>query len=198
VKPSVIVLGGANGAGKTTASRVMLSQLAHITEFVNADTIAQGLSGFAPERVAMEAGRIMLARLRTLASQRINFAFETTMASRSFAPWLESLARNGYEFHLFFFWIPSPEFAIARVSARVRMGGHDVEPETIRRRYARGLKNFFELYQPLTTHWFMYNNTHSPGENLIARGRGRIVDEIADPVRWDDLRTTYDPTYKRC
>jgi predicted ABC-type ATPase len=195
MQPSVIVLAGPNGAGKTTASRVILQRLTHVSEFVNADVIAQGLSAFAPENAAVEAGRIMLARLHELAGERANFAFETTLASRTFAPWLRQLIDDGYQFHLFFFWVPSAEFSIRRVEGRVKLGGHYVDPDTIRRRYARGLVNFFELYQPLATEWFMYNNTTSPGEQLIARGHGRIVDEVEDNVLWTAVRANYDSTY---
>lgn len=195
--PSVIVLAGPNGAGKTTAAKVILPELAKVAEFVNADVIAQGLSGFAPENAALEAGRIMLGRLHSLAAQRTSFAFETTLASRSFAPWIQELVSDGYEFQLFFFWVPSPEFSIQRVQNRVKMGGHYVEPDTIRRRYGRGLKNFFNLYQPLTTDWFMFDNTQSPGEVLIARGRGRIAEEVGNEVLWHELRSRHDPSYER-
>ncbi|HEY2415326.1 MAG TPA: zeta toxin family protein [Pirellulaceae bacterium] len=196
MRPNVIVLAGPNGAGKTTASRVILPKLVDVVEFVNADVIAQGLSGFAPENAALEAGRIMLARLHQLAEQQLTFAFETTLASRTFAPWLKKLLGDGYEMRLFFFWVPSAEFSIARVANRVKLGGHYVDPETIRRRYDRGLQNFFNLYQSIATEWFVYNNTVSPGEVLVARGRGRIVDEIEQPELWKELRTKYDSSYQ--
>jgi predicted ABC-type ATPase len=191
--PSVIVLGGPNGAGKTTAAKVILQELVSVSEFVNADVIAQGLSGFAPENVALEAGRVMLARLHALAAQRISFAFETTLASRSFAPWIAELIQGGYEFRLFFFWVPSPEFSIQRVANRVKLGGHFVDAETIRRRFHRGLQNFFELYQPLTSDWFLYDNTRGPGESLIARGHGKLVDEVGNEALWNEVRAKYDP-----
>lgn len=89
--PDVFVIGGPNGAGKTTAARGMLPSFVGVSQFVNADEIARGLSGFAPETVAQEAGRIMLRRLRVLATQRMDFSFETTLASRSFEPWLAGL-----------------------------------------------------------------------------------------------------------
>jgi predicted ABC-type ATPase len=119
------------------------------------------------------------------------------LASRSFAPWLRRLIEGGYRFHLFFFWVPTAEFSIARVQQRVRTGGHDVDAETIQRRYERGLRNFFALYQPLTESWFMYNNSKRPAKELIARGRGRIVDEIACPLLWTELVNRYDPTCRQ-
>jgi predicted ABC-type ATPase len=171
--PRVVIITGPNGAGKSTSAPGALKGGLKVTEFVNADTIARGLSAFEPERVALTAGRIMLERLRELAGARADFAFETTLASRSFAPWIRGLISSGYEFHLMYFWLPSPQMAIARVSARVRTGGHNVPPETVRRRYYGGIQNVFELYQPLADTWRVYNNADPAGAKLIASG-GRI------------------------
>ena len=95
-RPNLIMLAGPNGAGKTTASESLLVDALAVQEFVNADTIAKGLSAFRPEGVAIEAGRIMLERLHHLTAQRADVAFETTLASRSFAPWIKGLMVEGY------------------------------------------------------------------------------------------------------
>ena len=89
------MVGGPNGAGKSTSAKSLLQDTLEVTEFVNADVIARGLSGFSPDASAMTAGRIMLERLHELAARRVDFAFETTMASRSFAPWLQELIASG-------------------------------------------------------------------------------------------------------
>lgn len=86
--PHVIIIAGPNGAGKTTLAPALLNDTLDINNFVNADTIAQGLSAFAPESMVIAAGRAMLDRIHSLAKQGENFAFETTLASRSFAPWI--------------------------------------------------------------------------------------------------------------
>jgi len=192
MQPSVIVLAGPNGAGKTTASTGIIEQTLGIGEFVNADVIAKGLSGFAPETAALQAGRIMLERLQELAEARASFSFETTLASRSFAPWLRGLASEGFSFHLFFFWLPSAEMAIARVAQRVQLGGHYVDDETVRRRYKRGIQNFFQLYRPLTTSWRFYDNSQPSRRSLVASGRGRMDWIIERPVLWNRLREEYD------
>jgi predicted ABC-type ATPase len=139
---SVTVLAGPNGAGKTTAAPRLLRDMLGLVEFVNADTIAQGLAGFAPEIAALEAGKIMYNRIRQLGDQRRSFAFETTLASRSLTPWLAKLMQSGYEFHLAFLWLPNADFAVQRVANRVRLGGHSLPESTIRRRYVRGLQIF--------------------------------------------------------
>jgi predicted ABC-type ATPase len=97
----VIVLAGINGAGKTTASRSLLANTLRVMTFVNADVIAQGLSGFDPDAAAIRAGRIMLEQLEELAAQRASFAFETTLAARTYAGKLRELRESGYRVHLF-------------------------------------------------------------------------------------------------
>ena len=148
--PSIVIIAGPNGAGKSTAAPVLLKETFATPEFVNADVIAQGLSGFAPENSAFEAGRIMLRRLRQLARERRSFAFETTLASRSFAPWIEKERGRGYQFILTFLWLSSADLAVQRVKERVRLGGHSVPEDVVRRRYAsvRSKKLFRALRTP--------------------------------------------------
>ena len=185
--PLIVMLAGPNGAGKSTTAREFLKGALRVDEFVNADLIAQGLSAFRPQRAALEAGRVMLRRLRDLAQLRSSFAFESTRASRSFAPWIAEMRNHGYEFALLFLWLPSAEQAVARVAERVRLGGHDVPEEVVRRRYFAGLRNFFELYQPLTDMWRCYDNSLPSVPHLIAAGNGRIVTDVADVARWQML-----------
>ena len=183
--PHVIVLGGPNGSGKSTAAGHLLHGTLAVSEFVNADTVAQGLSAFDPDRSAVQAGRIMLARLRELADRQACFAFEITLAGRSFAPWIKELTETGYTFHLVYLWVPSPEMAIARVAERVRMGGHNVPEETIRRRYHTGLKNFFGLYRPLAATWHFYDNSLLYDPRLVATGCGNATERVLDPETWN-------------
>ncbi len=182
--PGVIVLAGPNGAGKSTTAQKLLKGALAVAEFVNPDIIAQGLSAFAPERIQLAAGRIMLRRLHELARQRETFSFETTLASRSFAPWLKGLRRKGYRVHLVFLWLASADLAVKRVRDRVRLGGHNVPETDIRRRYVSGLKNFFRLYLPLTNTWRFYDNSDPSGPRLIARGKGLRTTAVIDEHLW--------------
>jgi predicted ABC-type ATPase len=186
--PHVIVIAGPNGAGKSTTAPMLLKGTLGVTEFVNADVIAQGLSAFQPESAAFHAGRVMLERLHYLANERVDFAFETTLASRSFAPWIAKLKQSGYTFHLVFLWLPNPDFAVARVAERVRMGGHDVPEETIRRRYNKGIENFFRLYRPLSVTWRIYDNSEPSWPRIVADGRGDANETIYDPKTWSLIR----------
>lgn len=172
-----IIISGPNGSGKSTTAPALLKGTLGVTEFVNADTIARGLFAFQPEGTAFNAGRIMLKRIHYLAEEREDFAFETTLASRTFAPWITDLKQSGYIFHLVFLWLPSAEFAIARVTERVRLGGHNVYKETVRRRYKEGMKNLFRLYMPLADTWRIYSNTDTSGPKLIVSGGAKIEKE---------------------
>jgi predicted ABC-type ATPase len=187
--PRAILLAGPNGAGKSTAARILLAETLRLPTFVNADVIAQGLAGFDPASAAVEASRIMLERLRTLAEQRADFAFETTLAARSYAAWLAELREGGYRIFLVYFWLESADLAVARVAGRVRTGGHDVPEATVRQRYVRSIRNFFALYRPLADGWRVYDNTAADGPHLIARGDGpRGTEVVYNQDTWRRLK----------
>jgi len=193
--PHVIIIAGPNGAGKTTAAPALLGQALQIDHFVNADTIAAGLSAFAPEKAAIQAGKAMLDRMHYLADNNENFAFETTLASRSFAPWIASLKKKGYIFNLTFLVLDKADLAVSRVAERVKLGGHSVPEETIRRRFTKGLENFFKLYQPLADSWQMYDNTDIGNLAPIASKIGNQL-EVQNSKIWQNLVEMYDETSK--
>ena len=168
--PQVIVIAGPNGAGKTTLAPFLLRDTLGVLEYVNADPIALGLSGFDPGSVAFQAGRVMLNRLHDLGEQRRTFAFESMLAARSYVRRIEHLRRGGYRFQLMFLWLRSVDLAVGRVRERVRAGGHDVAEEVVRRRYDAGLRNFWSLYQPLADTWAVYDNSDLPSPLIIAQG----------------------------
>lgn len=190
--PDVVVIAGPNGAGKSTAAPRLLREALAVDEFVNADAIAAGLSAFAPERVAFTAGRAMLNRMHDLAKARTDFAFETTLASRTFAPWLRRLQGDGYAIHVIYLWLPSADLAVGRVAERVRRGGHDVPEPTIRRRYDKSLLNFFNLYRPFADSWLMLDNAQEPEPRSVAwKNVGGPVQIVKDGP-WDLLQKRYE------
>lgn len=133
----IYIIGGPNGAGKTTSAKFLLPELLHCHEYVNADAIAAALSPFEPESVSIQSGRLMLDRIHHLASQKKTFSFETTMASRSFVPFLTHCKKDNYKVNLIFLWLQDPHLALARVKDRVARGGHNIPSDTILRRYKR-------------------------------------------------------------
>lgn len=190
-RPLVIVIAGPNGAGKSTTAPSLLRDALQVSEFVNADAIAGGMSAFRPDSVAIPAGRVMLERMQHLADARADFAFETTLASRSFAPWLASLKRRGYHVHVLFLWLESADLAVDRVAARVRRGGHNVPEATVRRRYARGLRNLFRLYLPVVDSWQMFDNSRAGRPRLVASGSRHGAEQVANSSLWRRIVEVY-------
>ncbi len=156
--PNLYIIAGCNGAGKTTASFNVLPQILNCKEFVNADEIAKGLSPFAPESVAIQAGKLMLKRIEMLLSEGVSFAIETTLATRSYRTLVKRAHERRYTVQLFFFWLESPLMACQRVEKRVSEGGHNIPVATIYQRYHLGLKNLFEIFMPIVDYWAVYDN----------------------------------------
>ncbi len=186
--PNVVVIAGPNGAGKSTLAPILVRDTFGITEYVNADVIAEGLSAYAPEKAAIDAGRAMLARLDELASAKVDFSFETTLATRTYAKRLKSLQNIGYSVCIIYIWLSSESFAIERVKARVEAGGHNIPEETIRRRYEQGRRYFFELYLSIADSWKVYNGGVRPPK-LIAQYSEIDGMEILDEQIWKRLKS---------
>jgi predicted ABC-type ATPase len=178
--PTLVIIAGPNGAGKTSAAEPLIRETLKVFEFVNADTIARGLSGFSPESVAFPAGRIMLRRLGELAAARADFAFETTLASRSYLPWLRRLGEQGYRIHLLYLYVNDVQTCINRVARRVVLGGHDVPQDVIERRYVRSLRNFFSLYRHAVSDWRLYDNSAFPPFTIASSSRRKLRVEAAE------------------
>jgi len=166
------IIAGCNGAGKTTASFTILPEVLNCKEFVNADEIAKGLSPFQPESVAMQAGRIMLARMDELLQKGETFAFETTLATKSYKQKIEWAQANGYEVTLLFFWLDSPNMAKERVAQRVAEGGHSIPSETIERRYHNGIANLFVIYMDMVDICYIFDNSEGERTPIAKKYKG--------------------------
>ena len=164
---NLYIISGCNGAGKTTASFNILPDLLNCKEFVNADEIARGLSPFQPEKVSIEAGRLMLKRIDELIDSNQDFSFETTLSTKSFINTIDNAKSKGYYVTLIFFWLESIQLAKDRVQKRVSEGGHNIEPNVIDRRYKAGIKNLFKLYFDKVDSLLIYDNSKAKSE-LIA------------------------------
>ena len=169
------IIAGCNGAGKTTASFTILPEVLNCKEFINADEIAKGLSPFQPESVAMQAGRIMLARMDELLQKGETFAFETTLATKSYKQKIEWAQANGYEVTLLFFWLDSPNMAKKRVAQRVAEGGHSIPSETIERRYHNGITNLFAIYINMVDICYIFDNSEGRKELIAQKERHKGI-----------------------
>jgi len=182
--PNLYIIAGCNGAGKTTASFTILPEILNCKEFVNADSIAAGLSPFNPDSVAVEAGRIMLQRIHQLLEEGADFAFETTLSTRSYVSLVKAAHIAGYEISLLYFWLISPEFAKQRVAKRVSKGGHNIPPDVIERRYYRGISNLLNLYIPVVDNWMVIDNMDMMPD-IIGKGTEKGEKVIINTELWN-------------
>ena len=185
--PNLYVIAGCNGSGKTTASFTILPEMLNCDVFINADEIAKGLSPLNPERASIEAGRMMLTKIDKLIADQQDFAFETTLATRSYASKIARAREAGYITTLLFLWLDSPELATERVKARVLEGGHNVKEQVILRRYYAGLKNLFDLYIPVADYWMIFNNSGMKSE-LVADGYTNKEIDVKNNIIFDTLK----------
>lgn len=189
-KLRLYIIAGCNGAGKTTASFTVLPEMLNCNEFVNADEIAHGLSPFNPEGVAIQAGRLMIDRILHLLKEGVTFAFETTLATRSYVNLIQRAQKRGYFVTLLFFSLSSPEQAIARVAKRVSEGGHNIPTNVILRRYEAGLANLFQLYMPVCDYWTLYDNSTCPAEKIAYGSKDSRV-TVENPEKYERFYQQY-------
>lgn len=182
MEQKLYIIAGCNGAGKTTASFTILPQVLDCEEFVNADEIARGLSPFHPERVPIDAGRLMLTRISTLLQARTTFAVETTLSTHSYVGLVKRAHNAGYKVELLFFWLSSPEVAVQRVAKRVSEGGHNIPTDVIYRRYKAGIKNLINIYSNIVDAWTLIDNNNSQSVVLAESVNG--VTKIYDFERF--------------
>lgn len=184
---NLYIIAGCNGAGKTTASFTILPEILNCKEFVNADEIAKGLSPFQPEKVAFEAGRIMLHRINELLANNEVFAFETTLATKSYKHKVITAQEKGYKVVLLFFWLNNVDLAIERVKLRVQDGGHNIETDVIKRRYKNGITNLFDIYLPIVNEALIFDNTAVKAELIAQKTLGNDI-EVKDKIKFDKLK----------
>ncbi|MCD8073387.1 MAG: zeta toxin family protein [Alistipes sp.] len=182
------IIAGCNGAGKTTASYTVLPEMLSCKEFVNADEIAKELSPFNPANVMLEAGRLMLTRVKELLEEGVDFAFETTLSTRSYVSLVRKAHDLGYHVTMVYFWLNSPQLAVDRVELRVASGGHVIEKHVVYRRYAKGLYNLFNMYIPVIDYWIIVDNSFLKFD-IIAEGERDKIKTITNPSSYKSMQT---------
>ena len=179
-RPQVYIIAGPNGAGKPTFARKFLPDYAKCLEFVNVDLIASGLSPFDPERAALKAGRIMLEQIHSLGNRGLDFGFERTLSGKSYLRLSNEFKQNkDYIIHLFFLWISSINLGLERIELRVQQGGHSIPEAVVRRRFSKGISNFFHFYRLVVHRWIIFNNSGDVPEVIAFEESGKL--EIVDP-----------------
>jgi len=183
--PKLYIISGCNGSGKTTASYTLLPDLLNCREFVNSDEFAKSFSPFDPGAASVTASRYMLMKINYLLERNLDFAVETTLATRTLLHIVKEAQARGYESTLLYFWLNSPELAIQRVRNRVAAGGHNIPDSVVRRRYVMGLQYFFDAYIPVVDRWVLADNSKPPF-TVVAEG-SREVMYIRDNEKYQSI-----------
>ena len=186
--PTLCILGGCNGAGKTTLARELLPRLG-LMRFLNADEIARGLSPLDPSLTAFKAGRLLIEEARGLIAAKASFAIESTLSGKTYVAMIREAKAQGYRFLLHYIRIGSGDQAVGRVELRVKLGGHDVPEDDIRRRFERSRKHFIEGYVPLADEWGLWDN-HSPPAVQIADSATHSLEELQTMLASNSLQET--------
>jgi predicted ABC-type ATPase len=172
--PTIYVIAGCNGAGKTTFAREFLPKEVKCLRFFNADEIARGLSPLKPSAGAIRAGRLLLEQVDECLRRRETFALESTLSGKTYIRLFQRAFRSGYEIELHYLWLSSPAQAVARVRQRVQLGGHGVPAADIRRRFKRSLVHLIDDYLPLATRWAVWDSRGLPAKRLAISSRNDI------------------------
>ena len=186
--PTLYIISGCNGSGKTTCTYSLLPEMLECKQYVNSDEFAKALSPFNPGAASLKAGRLMLLKVKYLMDRNETFSIETTLATRTLIK-IATIAQNrGYSVVILYFWLSSPQMAIQRVRNRVAAGGHDIPEEVIKRRYYMGLDYLFNDYIPMCDHWILADNSDPPFK-VIAQGSKGEEPIVRDPKTYEIIKT---------
>ena len=176
MQPSLYIIAGCNGAGKSTASYSLLPDLLDCQEYVNADEIAKGLSPFNPAEMAILAGKLMLQRIEWLLNAAKTFAIETTLSAKSYAILVKKHKSSAIRSTSCTYGSRRSSRPKDRVARRVAEGGHNIQPDVIERRYWAGLENLRDIFLPIVDTWIIFDNSEG-NQHLVATDKA-IIDNL--------------------
>lgn len=179
-EPTLWLIAGPNGVGKTTYAMRHLKAVSGSIRFVNLDEVARGLSPLDPSAAQTEAARLILRRARGFIEERQTFAIETTLSGTAHLALLAAARDNGMGTAMLYFSAQSPDICLARISRRVAEGGHDVPEAVVRRRFIRSHANI-AVYMAKCDLWRVYDAS-GPMPHLALEGRNDVIvysDDVA-------------------
>lgn len=180
----LIIVGGANGTGKTTFARQYVAEFG--VDYLGADAIAAELAPHDPASVQIQAGRRFAAQIEEYLDRSNTFVVETTLSGLTFRRTIDRARTSGYSISIYYVFVDSAETCIERVALRVRRGGHHVPEQDIRRRFNRSIGNFWHTYRELADTWvLMYN---SPSELVDVAGGSLKKSTIRDQALFTKFR----------
>jgi predicted ABC-type ATPase len=171
---NLVIIAGPNGSGKSTVADFLLVNKS-IEHFINADTIARGLSTARVKGSDIRAGKAMLQEISESIDSEISLAFESTMAGRGWHSLIEKAQAEGYEVTICYIYLDSVALALRRVAQRVEEGGHFIPAETVVRRFKRSVTLFKDSYSRLVDNWYLFNNSSQSAILVAYRHKDEAV-----------------------
>jgi predicted ABC-type ATPase len=179
--PILTLIAGPNGSGKSTLTEWV--DLEGRGLLLDPDAIARTIHPAAPRLAAIAAGREMLQRIDGCFSRKVSFAVETTLSGRGSLQLIREARAEGYEIHLTFVALDSPERCIARIRTRALRGGHSVPDADVRRRYERSLSNLpAALYMVDIAK--VYDNSGDKHRLVLTVQSGVVIYRMATLPNW--------------
>jgi predicted ABC-type ATPase len=183
--PTLYVLGGANGVGKTTLYHAGIGQFEvdPKTPFINVDTIAlRELGDYSPASLA-RAEELARERMKLLIQEKKDLIIESNLSKSSDYDWIALMRKNGYDTVLFFMSTDSVKINIERVHRRAEQGGHDIPEPIIEQRYRMGLtylKSNLLLFSKAT----LFDASKGRLQKIAYLEKGQIFYKDADCPDW--------------
>ena len=166
--PLIEIVAGPNGSGKSTFAESYIVRTRKSITYLNPDIIASGFSPIGVEQASFQAGRILIQEVKDRIDRCESFAFESTLSGKTWLNFLKEAKKKGYKIRIYFLFLINVQKNIERIKSRVRMGGHNIPTETVKRRHPRCFENFWNLYRPLCDEWHIFNNTNREPKELYS------------------------------
>jgi predicted ABC-type ATPase len=176
----LIIIGGANGSGKTTFAREIIADLG--IKYLGADEIATEIDKRNPENVAIESARVFSQRLSESIEKGESLIVESTLSGVSLKKFLVRARAKDFKIRVYFVYLDSAELCVKRIASRVALGGHHVPPDDVRRRFERSNKNFWNIYKELADKWSLIFNAGDNFQPIVAGDEKGVI--IFDEVRY--------------
>lgn len=127
--PIYTIIGGVNGAGKSSLTGSLKYQRTDLGKIIDVDKLALQYGG------NIEGGKAAIAMQERYLREGISFTQETTLSGQRPLKMVKEAKAAGYYVRLFYIAVSSPEEALERIKNRVAKGGHDIPKEDVLRRF---------------------------------------------------------------